>query len=925
MLLLFWILLAFWLRIHNLDSFSFWTDEGLTPLRSGYSVADIFSNRIFIQGWLSKDTHPPLFYLLIHFSRKLFGESDFAYRYPSLLAGVLLVPLLFQFGRRLRDRSLGLVVALLTAISPLQIWYAQEARMYTLLVLLAAAASYLLWRALSIPDLSGAMLRRYLILYLVSAGLAFYTHYASIFLFATQGIFWFYLLRKRGHARLLWGMVLIAVLLAVPIIPYTVPRLFTGAEASYFYVPPLIMLQDVVHAFGQGITSDFSLPATKLLDLGALLLLILGVYGAAGKKQKLFLLTYVYAVVIGLMVGSLLKPMYQGARHIMVGSPGFLLLIGWGLVWLAAKARRPVSPRAAAVWNGSIVIAAAVTLGGPIISLNNLYNSELYIKNDFRQLIHYIEQHAGTNDAIIFNNAVLLPLHEHYQTRQDVAVTASPIYPYLSTGSIPQLEELAAEHERLWFVTDPPADERDKDRLVQGWLDSNLFRVDERNFAGRTTEVKVIAYATQPQLLSSLPQEAIPLSIRWPDIPAINAWQPHFSQPANLPNLWFDLFWEAGSALVPTGILRFQLTDVSGVPWSTQDLPLARPTNTEMPAQGIIRHGYYLPIPPGTPPGEYTLMAQPLASNEGPAWGETQPLGKISITRSNDWPVTPDWPFHQSALIEFENGLSLQALIMADTVVRPGHPLPLTLYWQSEGSLNTTELRYQLEIIGPNGDALNSETKRPGADWLDYWTADSQIKENSGLYFPPEGAPGQYRLRWRLFDGDEPVPGRLSWQPWHSQKLDYGRVTVKAWPMSTKLPEVQNILEAKFDSTIELYGYDLVESTGTSLAVTLFWRVKAVPEHNYLTFFHLVSVETGEIVTQKDVTPVDNLRPTRGWRVNEVIEDPYTLAIPPDLAPGQYQLLMGLSLANSSERLPIQFQGKPQANDQLLLMTVQLP
>ena len=177
LLLILFILLAFGLRLHNLDAFSFWTDEGLTPLRAGYSIPEILSNRIIIQEGITKDTHPPLYFLIIHFTHQLLGETDFAYRFPSVLAGILLVPLLFQFGQRWRRRSLGLLAALLTAVNPLQIWYANEARMYTLVVLLAAIASYLLLRALS-----GGSLRRYLPLYLVFASLAVYTHYTAAIL-----------------------------------------------------------------------------------------------------------------------------------------------------------------------------------------------------------------------------------------------------------------------------------------------------------------------------------------------------------------------------------------------------------------------------------------------------------------------------------------------------------------------------------------------------------------------------------------------------------------------------------------------------------------------------------------------------------------------------------------------------------------------
>jgi len=318
-LLLALLLLGTWLRVHNLDAFSFWTDEGLTPARSGYPLAQILRNEIVIQGVVTTDTHPPLYYLLIAVTRRLFGLSDFAFRYPSVLFGVLLIPLLYQFGRALLPSqtpsplgrgtatggpaiTLGLLVALLATVNPLQVYYSQEARMYTLLVLLATGMSLALWRALQ-EDLTQrsrrtprtprrnfslrswrtlrswreVLLFRWLLVYVVLAALAVYTHYTAVFLVAAQALLWAWLLWRARLRRLIIGALVVAVLVAIPLIPYTLPRLRSGAEANYFPVSPLTMLQDVVRFFHLGLTVDFGRPLIILLNGLALGLLLLGV------------------------------------------------------------------------------------------------------------------------------------------------------------------------------------------------------------------------------------------------------------------------------------------------------------------------------------------------------------------------------------------------------------------------------------------------------------------------------------------------------------------------------------------------------------------------------------------------------------------------------------------------------------------------
>lgn len=370
LILLLLIALGYWLRVHNLDAFSFWTDEGLTPERSGYPLAQILRNDILIQGVVTKDTHPPLYYLIIHVTRQLFGLSDFAFRYPSVLFGVLLIPLIYQIGRRLGGLGLGLVVATLAAVNPLQVYYSQEARMYTLLVLLVTAMSYILWLAIeqtqmthdgtgtmngetARADMSGrramkgvpALLASYVFL----AALAVYTHYTIVFLVAAQALFWVWILWRAGLKRVIIGAAGVATLIAIPLIPYTVPRLLAGAEANYYFVSPLTMLLDVVRFFNLGMTADFSQPLAIALNLLAFALLLLGLWAARTRPARLFLLSWLLAVVLGLMVGSILfKPMYQGVRHIMAGSPAFLLLLAFGLkaIWSWLPATKTVPYRA---------------------------------------------------------------------------------------------------------------------------------------------------------------------------------------------------------------------------------------------------------------------------------------------------------------------------------------------------------------------------------------------------------------------------------------------------------------------------------------------------------------------------------------------------------------------------------------------------
>lgn len=937
------ILLAFWLRLHNIDAFSFWTDEGLTPLRSGYSIPEIFSNKIIIQDGITNDTHPAFYFLIIHFTRQIFGETDFAFRFPSALAGVLLIPVMFQFGRRLRDDWVGFVAAFLTAVNPLYLWYANEARMYTIFVLLMAVASYALWRALEISGQQSAIINqptpttdqrlsitKYLILYILCAGLTLYTHYFAVFIIAGQALFWVWILWQQGQKRLILGTAVIGLLISIPLIPYTIPRLFYGTEANFSYVSPIIILQDVVRFFGLGNLVDFKQLFIQLLTIGFTLLLLLGIVIADSRLKRNFLLTFLFATVIGIILGSLFKPIYQGARHILAGSPAFILLVSWGIVWLWKKAlslKSVVGNRFTVyglIFTVFALVGTAVPITSSAISINNLYTNPRYAKDSLRDAIRFVEQVAGNNDLIVYNNAILLPLHAHYQQRQDVSVTASPIYPtFAKNTSGPQLAQLTPLYERIWFITDPPADKRDEEHIVEQWLNTNTTLIKDYPFPAKDTRLSAIVYDTSPSIVEELPETAVSLTHQWPNTPDLQGFQINANEPINAPTFWVHLFWKG--ELSTNTWLRFQLLGPDGNEWVRAENSLIAHSarSSAWPENDLIRTSSPIRLPVGTPPGTYQLLMQPFAANGG-AYGDFQQITDVTIADSGEWLAAAERPYSDINSIHFQNDLILKGVDLVADEVRPGHALPIDIYWQTD--TNTPDLKnitYTLTIRQSNGDIINQIEGTPGAAWLTTWPANVPVREPTGIYIPPETEPGHFLLEWQLLNGDAVVPGRPFLRPWYTQSITLGEISVVTWPMETSLPEDVTLLQAQFGDAIQLYGYTLSE-TENSVQLTLTWQATSVPDKNYTFFIHLID-QQGNIVQQRDIIPVDGLRPTAGWRTGEVLTDLHTLSLPEDLPDGTYLLRIGLYEPKTFIRLPINYEGTLQVNDQLDLTTLTRP
>src|SRR5438477_4136 len=89
-----------------------WLDEAITIHQAHLSLHDLFRNLYF------GDRQPPLYHLVLWTGVRVFGNGEFAVRLPSLIAGTLVIPVLYELGRELYDRRTGLIAATFAAGSP---------------------------------------------------------------------------------------------------------------------------------------------------------------------------------------------------------------------------------------------------------------------------------------------------------------------------------------------------------------------------------------------------------------------------------------------------------------------------------------------------------------------------------------------------------------------------------------------------------------------------------------------------------------------------------------------------------------------------------------------------------------------------------------------------------------------------------------
>lgn len=136
-------LIGGFLRMLLLDAKGLWLDETLSVWFASNSIPEM------LQWVIRIDQHPPLYYLLLHYWMALKGATAYDVRLLSVVFGTVTIPIIYLIGKRLSGTMMGVAAAVILALSPFHIYFAQETRMYTLLMFNAAVAIYALVRLLS--------------------------------------------------------------------------------------------------------------------------------------------------------------------------------------------------------------------------------------------------------------------------------------------------------------------------------------------------------------------------------------------------------------------------------------------------------------------------------------------------------------------------------------------------------------------------------------------------------------------------------------------------------------------------------------------------------------------------------------------------------------------------------------------------------
>jgi hypothetical protein len=930
------ILLAFALRVYSLGRWELWFDETASYAIAVKSIPDLLAyTRTAIQ------EHPPGYYLLLHFWMQRVGSSEFALRYLSVLAGVVFVPLIYRFAARLFSAGVGFWAAFVAAISPFAVSYAQEARMYTLLGLLALLSMYVFWRMLR-EDGWG--------MWWIWGGLTLagmLTHYLFALLIIAQNAFvlflWSGLGRRRWHWLALQGVLALGALGWSVIAPNVIHSFFAAADIAT--LAPGLKILAVLRGFALGdLRGERPFAAAEgVITAVPWLLSLWGLYAtwrwlpAPRFRKPLALVASV--LIVPFLIGIPAIPVAVG-RYFFVAFPAFCLAIALA-IFHSAQIRSP-GKYPLVLWT-----RVALVIGGLLlVFFYGLYYQYTIDKGVFGTLMSSIEKEYSPGEAIILTDRNQWPLATYYARRIPLPRYYIPGLPdQASEAKVrPALQEVLAQHNSVWYDFLFPAEYIDP-RIVELNLNRLAFQSEKKWFANSSFVARYFR---------SVPLEESPIkAIRWERRIVLRRFEHSaLSLPAG-DALRLRFSWQRLVPLRKRYLVSLTLTDEQGHVWAKR---ASEPCGawcltTDWDTQPV-RDQHALLIPADTPPGQYDLRltwyerdgGRPLEAvdERGTDLGTSIRLARVTVQEPPASAIPPRPPVSWPAA--FANGLDLGGYGLPIRVVRPGDQISLQLYWTVRQTPTTTP-QLVLEWVNDRGQVLDTMTEVLGTPAYPptRWPAGRTVRSHVRITIPPTFKAGRLFLRLGLRTADGHVVsaqwqkpmsllgGLLVWsRSFTGDTLPLTELQVQERAHTFTPPAIRHPVTATLGSQVELLGYDLpcadrpcTLRPGQELPLTLIWRAQGPTDRRYKVFTHLVGPQ-GKLWGQRDDEPALGTAPTTTWVAGEVISDTYRIPLDPQAPAGTYRLLVGMYHEASGQRLPAVLNGSRMPNDALPLAEVRV-
>jgi hypothetical protein len=641
--------LAFMLRRYQLGAESLWFDEADIVAQARRPLTDLLG------GFTRAGENGPLFVVVLHFWLSLldgvpvvgrlmhlaFGPATEApVRGLSALFGTAAVPVMFALGRRMGGLWVGLVGAALLALNPFHIWYSQDAKMYSLLVLLVLVTSVLYLAALE-RNTWGLW-----IAYVAATWVMLTSHSLSGLVLLAQVASTPFIVSRRaehtaGTARnrwVRWGWAML--LIAAPVFPIAWLRLaalVTGTvETGNWYTGVGLgdILLTIFVKFAVNQSASWQLTRSLAISAEAVGAIAMGGLALAGAvalvwghirpdeggissgmrrvKRPYVLVALLWLVPVAVFwLVTLQLPLFH-PRYLIMSLPAYLLVAAAGIV---------------AAWRLNPILAL-VPLALLALATGTAYASFNYApgaqKEDWRGAMSYVQDHIRLRDEIVVFPGYLASAVDMYFTpggpgkvpdRPIEAVPSLKVENFGQRELEESLRKLSNCSERVWLVVSPPRmEQEDPEHRVLQWFQFNFHTFDTQVFNGVT--VYGIAFNQVLDCWYPNPDWAEPHTFEngLEFLGYIYEWRDDDETPTqpDASYLPLTLYWRSDGYLDQDYEIRVQVVSPSGEVVKDESLG---PLNgyfpmTQWPQRFQLMDYRDVRLPGGLTPGPYTVKVQ---------------------------------------------------------------------------------------------------------------------------------------------------------------------------------------------------------------------------------------------------------------------------------------------------------------------------
>lgn len=438
------------LRFFKLGEWSFWGDEYITV----FKAIDVFGGGFTRQSPTN---------LITHLILTNFEVNEFNARLVAVTVGILTIPIFYWIVKQWFDIEVAFLAALMIAISPWHLYWSQNARFYTALLLFYTLALFFFHRSMERDS------RWDMVVSLIFFGLAAFERLTAAFLVPTI-LGYLILLKPLRYAPppgLNWRNLAI----------YFVPGLISVFGIAAF-TPTIRDIDRGLNAFGFVNNNPFWLASGVVyyVSIPFVLMGIIGAYRLFRTRSRLGLLLSITAVVptISLMLLSLIQ--FTANRYAFVSLTAIIALAA-----LALKELITMMPR-----NGKLFALGAVALVVAMPMSDNLlyFQYQNGNRDDWKAAFTYIDRWAQDDDLIITANPNLA---DFYLQRETLGM------PGVETAGLETVLANNADR-RIWVVVDLTAPNKGPSVVEWARREARFMADFDVNLAARTFPMDVYLY-----------------------------------------------------------------------------------------------------------------------------------------------------------------------------------------------------------------------------------------------------------------------------------------------------------------------------------------------------------------------------------------------------------------------------------------------